>query len=338
MSVTKHFSHQLSNDTYFRPKNFLVLRLAHTGSSWLTAMLGAQDQTYLTREAIYPMHLEKEVKYVESLGKEGILSYIEHAFKEPSGNIHHSDKIQIGPETCSEVQNAKAEVRTSLLDFRADAGMGSNTGTFLKPRTCRCLRELGSTCPLKFLGMTLDPTSQGVKDNLDEIFSAIQHKHPDMPVLVYRRSNIVKHSLATGGLAENKDGGQYSVALHQELSVPKFMQNVAAAVSDDAVLRKAASYFPNAKTISYEELVNEPKFVMETIFKFMGMPGVFEDWMAEMGDKHSPDDLRLLIKNFDEVEHALETASPCLAKQLRAAENARFAHPCEDEYSRLHAA
>jgi hypothetical protein len=331
MSVTKQFS-QLLHDTKNSPKNFIVLRLAHTGSSWITAMLGAQDETYLTREAIYPMWKPEEIKKVESLGSQGIVDYLERALTRPSGNIHKQGILQIGPLTCTEVQNAKKEVGNASLVAQA-----SSAHAFLKPETCACLRKLGADCPLKFLGMTLDPTSQGLKDNLAEIFTAVQKKHLDMPVLVYRRSNIVKHSLATGGLAENdEDGSRYSVQLHQELSVDKFMKNVAAASHEDSVLRKAASFFSRVKMVNYEDLVDNPEVVMESIFKFLDMPGHFDDWMAEMGDKHSPDDLRLLIKNFDEVEHALNISSPCLANQLRATTNQRF-EPCEDEYARRHA-
>jgi hypothetical protein len=77
-------------------------------------------------------------------------------------------------------------------------------------------------------------------------------------------------------------------------------------------------------------MFNDPKRVMNEVFQDFGMPGRFEDWMAEYGDKHTPDDLRVLISNFDEIEQVMEKASPCLTRQLRAKKNEEIYEICDD--------
>jgi hypothetical protein len=321
MSVTKQFSRQLSHAADDPPKQFLVLRLAHTGSSWLSAMIGAQNDTYITREAIYPMHKPQEEEYVESLGKQGVMDYLERALAKPSGNILKSEEIQF---LCYNQSGYNGPVPKNT------SGVSLLTLNFhMQPKTCACLRDLGSDCPLKWLGLTVDPTNKVLKDNLD-ILTTLQEKHPNMPVLVYRRSNVVKKAIASGGLRHNENGTEYGVKLHRRKSPLKFIQKVREAVEADKVLRQAGQYFRNVKTVSYEDLAHDPQRVMEQIFEFIGMPGRFESWMASMSDKRSPEDLRLLYDNFDTLDTALERVSPCLARQFRASTNEAFPEPCPD--------
>jgi hypothetical protein len=320
------------------PRNFLVLRLAHTGSSWLTAMIGAQEDTYVTREAMFPTSNQEYIDHVESLGNQGVIDYLERAFTVPSGSIYTPDELQFFCNTTEEAQE-KAEAGTNALPAEAGLPPAANlslisqavtVNTFMQPKTCDCLRNQGPECPLKFLGMTLDPTSQGLKYALNEILTAISQKHPDMHVLVLRRSNIVKLSLATGGMTENLNGSTYNVWLHRDFSVDRFMMDLRLAVNDDQVLLDASQLFNHVKLVTYEDLFEDPQKVMNPVFDFFGMQGRFEDWMGQIGDKHTPDDLRLLINNFDELEYALEQVSPCLAKQLRATTNEKFPEPCGD--------
>jgi hypothetical protein len=319
MSMTKHLSKQLSQAVRGPPKNFLVLRLAHSGSTWLTAMLGAQEDTYITREAMYRLQKPDDIKHVETLGAQGVLDYLQQVLKLPSGNILTPNHIQFYCEMPKEAKDA-----TSLVShvFSEDV--------FTRPQTCDCLHKLGSECPLKFLGMTLDPTSQVLSDNLGEILGPLNMTHTDMPVILFRRSNVVKRSLASGGNNVTETEGGYSVPLHQEVPVADFMRAVRNTMSKDKILRQSADHFSRVKIVDYEDLYMQPQLVMEHIFSFLGMQGHFESWMTEMGDKHTPDDLRVLIKNFDELERELEKVSPCLAEQLRATTNKKFHEVCPD--------
>jgi hypothetical protein len=266
---------------------------------------------------------------VQSLGKQGVLDYLEYAFKQPAGNVLQRNVTQ---NLCHDARSAerKALNATGALVF----GEGSNTtlDSLLQPNICMCLHDLGSNCPVKFLGMTLDPITQVLKDNVHEIFGAIQRAHPNMPVIVYRRSNIVKRTFATGGLDQNwqHTEGSFGVNLHQEWSVDDFIMDLREALNEDRILREAARDFPNVKTVTYEALVRDPRAVMGSVFEFLGMPGWFEDWMVDIGDKHTPEDLRMLIANFDEVEQELAKESPCLVRQLRSTTNEEFAEICED--------
>jgi hypothetical protein len=241
MSVTNRLSQQLSHRTNDAPRNFLVLRLAHSGSTWITDLIGWQEDTYITREAMYPLFSDQQAqkRHLESIGAKGVLNYLERALREPCGNILEPDRIQY---YC---KNIEEYVKDGVTGESLVSEARSNVSTLVNPRTCACLKERGAKCPLKFLGMTLDPMSDVLKDHLFEILGTLQKKHPDMPVIMLRRTNVVKRSFATGGSGENRNGQEYGVPLHQKVTVDQFMKQVRYALVSDKVLRQAASYFPN---------------------------------------------------------------------------------------------
>lgn len=306
------------------PKPLLMLRLGHSGSSWFTQMLSEQEDTYITREAIFPITSHGPIRLqwkamLENMTVDEVVSYFEKALRVPSGNMAMPNEVQL-----YDYEEFDSEPDESTLAPAPDALASSllqvQSGN---PRTLACLREQGQRCALKYLGLAVDPNGTGLAAHADEVFARVSGLMPELPVIVYRRSNIVKRALAKGGLSGP------TAALNVTMNVSRFLRRVRKAAEQDHLLLRAARHFPHRRLVSYEQLQAEPARVMPDVFSFLGMTEArVTDEILDNGKKTSPEDLRLMLANFEELSEALRQRSPCLAEQMAALTNQDFPQPC----------
>lgn len=294
----------------------MVLRLAHTGSSWITSLIGAQNDTYITREAIWPLneHRSEEFKWATQLSAHNVTQYLERALRHPSGSFLDPAAVQIFD---GEQFDSDSGDSASLL-----ATESGERASRTNPGVIKCLLELGRNCSVKYLGMTLDPTGSSLRDHLDVVFRTLNHRHPDLPVVIYRRSNVVKRAVAHGGM-------RYVQRKKKTMAPEEFLLAVKQSIDADKALLHAATYFRNVKLVNYESLQNDPKGVMQGVFKFTGIPGAVDDEMLDNGADITPEDLREYIENFDELRQILDVRAPCLTKQLESATAEVFPISCD---------
>lgn len=241
--------------------------------------------------------------------------YLEHVLRHPSGNFLDPDAVQIFD---GEQYDADAGAEGSTSSLLATKSHSARTN----PGVIPCLQKFGRNCSVKYLGMTLDPTGSSLRDSIDLVFRSIEHRHPGIPVLVYRRSNVVKRAMAHGGMRHIKRS-------KKTLKANKFLLAVKKAIDADKALLHAATYFKNVKLVNYEALQKDPKGVMQGVFDFIGMPGVITDEMLDNGADITPEDLRQYLANFDELREELEQRVPCLVRQMLSPNVEEFPVSCD---------
>jgi hypothetical protein len=320
LSSTHHHilhAHQESEPGAAPEKNFIVLRLAHTGSSWITSLIGAQNDTYITREAIWPLnpHRSEIFKWATELSSHNVTQYLERVLRHPSGSFLDPDAVQIFDGEQFDTKEGEGGASPSLLATKSHSARTN-------PGVIECLQKFGRNCSVKYLGMTLDPTGSSLRDHLDLVFRSLEHRHPGIPIIVYRRSNVVKRAMAHGGM-------RYVLRSKTKLDLSEFLLAVKQSIDADKALFHAATYFRNVKLVNYEALQRDPKGVMQGVFNFIGIPGAVTDEMLDNGADITPEDLREYLENFDELREELEKRVPCLTKQMLSPNVEEFPISCD---------
>jgi len=174
-----------------KPKPLLVLRLAYSGSSWFTQMISEQNDTYITREANWVMGGTNREKVARMTGGQ-IAAYVLKAMVVPSGDLLHADEPQIFDY--SDLDSAeKPEKTMNLFQHKQHQAATRRAGN---PQVMQCLTDLGQGCHVKYIGLTMDPVGTGLDVHGEEVFNEVSDAHPNLPVIIYRRSNLVKHAIA----------------------------------------------------------------------------------------------------------------------------------------------
>jgi hypothetical protein len=281
-------------------------------------MLSEQNDTFISREGIYKFSGEEEKK-VHAMSVDQIAQYVLRTLAVPMGNIVRPSYFQTYTYAC---------LNETSSNHNSDAGSGhvslaSHAQHTVNPAVNKCVSERGHECPLKFVGSTIDPIGTGLDKYGDEVYRRVVKAYPDLPVIIYRRSNLVKHAMARGGIC-----GKDMAKLNQHQNVSEFMSKVMEAVEHDNALMHAASFFPNKKIVTYEDLQNRPFDTMNEVLRFLRMPGKVTPEMVGRGVQETPEDLRKLFSNFGELDRVLSARSPCLAEQLRVTTPKAFYKPC----------
>jgi hypothetical protein len=308
--------------TMEKPKPLLVLRLAYSGSSWFTQMISEQNDTYITREANWVMGGTNREK-VERMTAGQIASYVLKAMVVPSGDLLHANEPQVFDY--SDLDSAKKpEMTMNLFQHQHLQSAYARAGN---PQVMRCLSSLGQRCHVKYLGLTMDPVGTGLDTHGEEVFRQVSESYPNLPVVIYRRSNLVKHAIASGGL--NPDD-KPKLGVHMDPT--KFLAKVRESQAHDRKLTQSAKYFKRTMLVQYEELVLHPVDVMKDTLLFLGMPfdAEYTRQLSQRGGKKTPEDMRTVFSNFDELYWTLFEKSPCLASQMRSTKVEVFRSPCPD--------
>lgn len=316
-STHHHILHAQQEPILAPEKNFIVMRLAHSGSSWITSLIGAQNDTYVTREAIWPLnpHRSEQFKWATQLSAHNVSQYLERVLRHPSGSFLDPDAVQIWDGEQFDTSAGAGGPTSSLLATKSHSARTN-------PGVIQCLQEFGRNCSVKYLGMTLDPTGSSLRDNVDLVFRSIEHRHPGIPIILYRRSNVVKRAMAHGGM-------RYVERSKTKLKASEFLVAVKQSIDRDKALLHAATYFKNVKLVNYEALQKDPKGVMQDVFNFIGIPGAVTDEMLDNGADITPEDLREYLENFDELREELERRIPCLAQQMLSPKVEEFPISCD---------
>jgi len=176
------------------------------------------------------------------------------------------------------------------------------------------------------LGSTLNPYF----GNKFLDFQEIGRKFPNLKLVVYYRSNVVKHAMSVirgeilfkkcGTLVLNKDcviDDKYEV----EISV---LKNTLKRISvfDDALFQYATKLAPLLNNwfhqVTYEDLRKEDRVAWDRLFEFIGYVPSGTNLKEAGGrcsgncSKTTSDDLREVIVNYEEVQSFISKEYPCL--------------------------
>lgn len=294
--------------------SMMIFRLPFSGSSWFTQMLSRQNDTYICRECLMSYRFPKRLARIKKLGTRGVGNYLLRALSRPMGSIQNPSDIQTYDYT---------EMEGVML-----ASVPSYKQQMINKQVLKCLDALGHDCPVKHVGLTLDPDSTGLNG---EVLDRVKQTYPNLPVIVYRRSNIVKHALASGGMAASEDGeGDANRLDGQRLEWSEFLEKLRWSQGRDKALRRMQQLFPNAMVVTYEELQQRPVELMNEVFEYLGIPGSIDPELIDTGEKHTSDDLSTVLENYEDLLTTLREQSPCLAEQFASPSVEVFPDPCPD--------
>jgi len=167
-------------------------------------------------------------------------------------------------------------------------------------------------------------------------WTELAHKVPNLKLVVYLRSNLIKHAISfiRGRLLFRKcktpvvDG---DCKLDNTFIVdPKALRNqIVRLIARDKYMIEIAnglaahldSWF---YVLHYEELLQDDNAVMDRLFGWIGdfpkelrVEPVHLKCSNKNCTKHTSDDLRSVIQNFQEVESYIKSKFPCLLPHLR---------------------
>jgi len=161
-------------------------------------------------------------------------------------------------------------------------------------------------------------------------------KFPDLKLVVYLRSNIVKHSISMlrKGEIEAKCGRNHILANSLckidkkfHIKVKKLAYWLVKSIAiDDFAIETAFDIAPHLDSwfyiMYYEELLRDEEAAFHRLFEWIGFDPkertVPVDGRCKNNcSKATSDDLRNVILNYDEVESYLLTSFPCLLSHLR---------------------
>jgi len=178
----------------------------------------------------------------------------------------------------------------------------------------------------KVLGSTLNPYFGNQFLN----FREIGKKYPNLKLVLYHRSNVVKHALSVirGEILYEKCG---TVVLNKDCVIDdKYVIEISVlkntlkriSVFDEALFQHATKLAPLLDSwfhlVTYEDLRKEDHVAWDRLFEFIGyVPS--ETSLKEAGGrcsgnctKTTSDDLREVIVNYDEVQSFISEKYPCL--------------------------
>jgi len=242
----------------------LVVKLSHAGSSWFTAMLQTAPDIYLEREGITNLEWSWD-----SLTK--LVNYTNEALSRPRGQYWNPDT----PDwTGGSYWDPNATDNWQYLNY--------------PKATQECLDHFDD-CRMPVTGFTLALTDD-IVDNYKTFFQKVTDVHPDLKVVIYRRSNVVKRAFGQGGSDSDqklvyepvndlyaKGHGRRRPSLRpcsniESVKVNELLQRVSVAVRQDQELLRIKTLFPDALVINYEELQNDVVPSVDKTLRYLGIP------------------------------------------------------------------
>jgi len=179
--------------------------------------------------------------------------------------------------------------------------------------TKQCLDHFDD-CRMPVTGFTLEMTDD-IADNYQTFFQKVTAVHPDLKVVIYRRSNVVKRAMGQGGSNSEqtpvyeplknlvvKGHGYRRPELRsctdiESVTVNELLQRVSIAVRQDQDLLRVKTLFPEAVVVNYEELQTDVAPPVDKTLRYLGIPYRVKVMKTteEQPGKHSED----LSKYFD---------------------------------------
>lgn len=272
-----------------KPTPLLMFRKGASGSTWITALLNSESRhVYMCRECV-PHWAGKS----GGRSEEQVADYMVQALSHPAGSI----------------------VAPRHLHTRD-----------LQPETRKCIEHADVGCEPAIVGLTMDPHVEAYSEEfMHNVFVQTWHRVPDVRVVIFRRTNIVKKALAKKGFLAGQRGTALETAVLDDV-----FAKVGKALSHDQhllnVIRRGV--FPNMLNMSYEEVQIDEVQAVNKVLRFSGYPFPLLKSLSNPSTKKSPEDLRLKIANFDEVDAALTSWHACLSEMFRE-KGPRVFDPCE---------
>jgi len=262
----------------------LVLKLPHTGSSWFTSLLNSREGVFVGEELFRSLKptLDKNKWTNSTTLLNESSAYLAEALRHP---------MRIFPR-----------------------------GEF--PHDNR---------DLVVVGASLGPIGSWV--NLEGLTKIV----PDIRVLLYVRTNKVKHvisSFRASELSRQCGGdmvitGQCRLKKRTVVNLKEFDNMLIRQLGNDKIMLDTATFLrkdtgqSHFTRLSYEGLMGD-EFVVDSIMRWAGVSSETLNWRSKAVtgrckdgcSKTTPDDLREVLKNYEEVESWIESNYPCLLHQF----------------------
>ena len=178
-------------------------------------------------------------------------------------------------------------------------------------------------CELALLGLTMCPMrSEPPYDFPQGVTAAIFHQTVKFKTIFWARTNVVKMSFASNG-SKNRT----KAFVKEEPSCHTFARTVGYKIAQlrslDALYEQRRKVDPAlVLKVRYESMQLDEAATLATVARFLGVdaPRRFLKSSTAVGEKRASDDLRDVVKNYDEVHKWLAPkgvlASPCLLEMI----------------------
>ena len=189
-------------------------------------------------------------------------------------------------------------------------------------------------CELALLGLTMCPMrSEPPYDFPQGVTAAIFHQTVKFRTIFWARTNVVKMSFASNG-SKNRT----KAFVKENPSCHTFARNLGYKIAQlrslDALYDERRKVDPAlVLKVRYESMQLDEAGTLATVARFLGVeaPRRFLKSSTAVGEKRASDDLRDVVKNYDEIHKWLAPkgvlASPCLLKML-AVRGPQVFEPC----------
>jgi len=193
----------------------------------------------------------------------------------------------------------------------------------------------------KVLGVSLDTLY--VEQYLN--WTEIGVKFPNLKLVVYQRSNIVKHAvsrirkgelLSKCGLEHVKEGSSCTLDKNFHIKPGVLGDWIIRTIAiDNFSFETAFDLAPHLDSwfyiLDYEELVHDEQAAIQRLFKWIGWEPKgrsvpIDGRCRENCTKITSDDLKNAILNYEEVESYISNQFPCLLSHLRETNPGRVMH------------
>ena len=271
------------NDKYLVTANttrLVVLKVPHSGSTWFAALLNRFPRSYVKEESI-------DKKRTKKVNPSAIREHVGTSLIRPTDKMVAS-------------RNGKHAFSPRAKNF--DCG----------------------GCELALLGLTMCPMrSEPPYDFPQGVTAAIFHQTVKFRTIFWARTNVVKMSFASNG-SKNRT----KAFVKENPSCHTFARNLGYKIAQlrslDALYDERRKVDPRlVLKVRYESMQLDEAGTLATVARFLGVAPPrrrLAKKSTAVGEKRASDDLRDVVKNYDEIHEWLAPkgalASPCLLEML----------------------